>query len=256
MDPDPVRDYGDGLAVVTVTRRGLPALDGFRAALPAATGRPVRLVVADAGSGPSTPAPAGVDVLRVTEDIGRAAALDRAVAGIEEAVGWIVVAAPRLRWRPGAIDALLAAAAGHPRAGLLGPQLYVAGTAVPSGGAVPRVRDAARGRIPREIGHGPTGWLCTAGVLVRRAAWDSVDGFDPRYLDGPGELGDVDLGDRLGRAGWLVVSVPAAAADLEPDDSTVDGHGILESHAAGLHRYVRDRAHGPARALAALACRR
>jgi N-acetylglucosaminyl-diphospho-decaprenol L-rhamnosyltransferase len=254
--PDTVRDYGDGLAVVTVTRRGLPALDGFRAALPAATGRPVRLVVADAASGSPTLPGAGVVLLRITEDVGRAAAVNRAVAGLEQAVGWIVLAAPALRWRPGAIDALLAAAAGNPRAGLLGPRLCVAGTVVPSGGAVPRAFDAVRGRIPRDVGHGPTGWLCTAGVLVRRAAWDSVDGFDPRYLGGPGEMGDVDLGDRLGRAGWLVLSVPAAAADLDPDDTTVDGHGILESHAAGLHRYVRDRAPGPARALAALARRR
>jgi N-acetylglucosaminyl-diphospho-decaprenol L-rhamnosyltransferase len=65
----------------------------------------------------------------------------------------------------------------------------------------------------------------------------------------------VDLGDRLGRAGWLVVSVTGAAADVEPGDTNVEGHGILEPHAAGLHRYVRDRARGPARALAALARR-
>jgi N-acetylglucosaminyl-diphospho-decaprenol L-rhamnosyltransferase len=97
--------------------------------------------------------------------------------------------------------------------------------------------------------------VSTAGVLVRRAAWDSVDGFDGRYLDGPGGPGDIDLGDRLGRAGWLVVAVPQAAADVEPGDTIVSGHGILEPHAAGLNRYVRDRARGPARALAALARR-
>ena len=47
----------------------------------------------------------------------------------------------------------------------------------------------------------------------------------------------------------------AHKADVEPDDTFVNGHGILEAHAAGLHRYVRDRARGPARALAALARR-
>jgi N-acetylglucosaminyl-diphospho-decaprenol L-rhamnosyltransferase len=248
---DPVREYGDGLAFVTVTRRGRPDLDGFRAALPAATRRPARLVVVDTAS-----TARGADVLRLTEDVGRAAAVNRAVAPLEPSVGWIVLADPQLRWRPGAIDTLLAAAARYPRAGLLGPRLVVEGAVVPSGGPVPGVLTAARGRIPSGRGAGPTGWLSTAGVLVRRAAWDSVDGFDARYLGGPGEFGDVDLGDRLGRAGWLVIAVPEAAADVEPGDTIGNGHGILERHAAGLRRYVRDRADGPARALVALARRR
>jgi N-acetylglucosaminyl-diphospho-decaprenol L-rhamnosyltransferase len=251
VELDPVRDYGDGLVVVTVTRRGRPCLDGFRAALPAATGRAVRLVVVDTAS-----TTGDADVLRLAEDVGRAAAVNRAVAALDVSVGWVVLADPRLRWRPGAVDALLAAAARHPRAGLLGPRLYAAGAVVPSGGQLPGLLAAAHGRIPSGTGAGPTGWLSTAGALVRRAAWDSVDGFDARYLDGAGGIGDVDLGDRLGRAGWLVVSVPEAAADVEPDDTFVDRHGILEPHVAGLRRYVRDRAHGPARALAAFARRR
>jgi N-acetylglucosaminyl-diphospho-decaprenol L-rhamnosyltransferase len=248
VETGPVREYGDALAVVTVTRRGRPSLDAFRAALPAATARAARLVVADTGSTAT-----GADVLRLTEDVGRAAAVNRAVAPLEPSVGWIVLADPRLRWRPGAIDALLAAAGRYPRAGLLGPRLVAAGAVVPSGGPVPGVLAAARGRLPSGTGAGPTGWLSTAGALVRRAAWDSVDGFDSRYLGGPGEFGDVDLGDRLGRAGWLVIAVPEVAADVEPGDTIVNGHGILERHAAGLRRYVRDRAHGPARALVALA---
>ncbi|MHA6617352.1 glycosyltransferase family protein [Pseudonocardia sp. DLS-67] len=236
MLSDPVRAYGDGLAVVTVTRRGRPPVDGLRASLPAGT----RLVVVDtastAGDG---------DVVRLAEDIGRAAAVNRAVAGLAPDVGWVVLADPRPRWRPGGIEGLLAAAARYPRAGLLGA----------SGGPVPGLLAVARGRIAGGACTGPTGWVSTAGALVRRAAWDSVDGFDGRYLGGPGGIGDVDLGDRLGRAGWLVVSVPEIAADAEPRDSFVDGHGILEPHAAGLHRFVRDRARGPARALAALARR-
>jgi N-acetylglucosaminyl-diphospho-decaprenol L-rhamnosyltransferase len=242
---DPVRTYGDQLAVVTVTRRGRPSVDGLRATLPAGT----RLVVVDTAS---SSAEAGV--LRLPEDVGWAAAVNRAVAGLDPSVGRIVLADPRVRWRPGAIDVLLAAAARHPRAGLLGPTLH--GAVMPVGGPVPGLLAAARGRIPSGAGGaGPTGWVPTAAVLVRRSAWDSVDGLDGRYLGGPGGAGDIDLGDRLGRAGWLVVSVPQAVADFEPGDTFVDGHGILEPHAAGLHRYVRDRARGPARALAALARR-
>ncbi|OZM77583.1 glycosyltransferase family 2 protein [Pseudonocardia sp. MH-G8] len=252
MFTDPVRDYGDAIAVVTVTRRGLPGLDGFRAALPAGTGRPVRLLVVDTAGGSSA---RDADVLRLAEDVGRAAALNRAVAGLEPSVGWILLSDPRVRWRPGAVDALLDAAARHPRAGLLGPRTHAGGSVIPTGGALPGVLAAAGGRIPRGAVTGPTGWLSTAAVLVRRTAWDSVDGLDGRYLGGPGEIGDVDLGDRLGRAGWLVVAVADAGVDVEPDDTFVNGHGILEPHAAGLHRYVRDRASVPVRALAALARR-
>jgi N-acetylglucosaminyl-diphospho-decaprenol L-rhamnosyltransferase len=241
---DPVRTYGDGLVVVAVTRRGQPLVDGLRGSLPAGT----RLVVVDTASSAGDG-----DVVRLAEDVGRAAAVNRVVAGLAPDVGWVVLADPRLRWRPGGIEGLLAAAARYPRAGLLGAGLH--GVDGPGGGPVPSLLAVARGRIAGGAGSGPTGWVSTAGALVRRAAWDSVDGFDGRYLDGPGGIGDVDLGDRLGRAGWLVVSIPEIAADAEPRDTNVRGHGILEPHAAGLHRYVRDRARGPARALAALARR-
>ncbi|GAA5112236.1 glycosyltransferase family 2 protein [Pseudonocardia adelaidensis] len=243
-----MREYGEALTVVTVTRRGRPSVDGLRASLPAGT----RLVVVDTASASNGDRGDG-DVLRLPEDVGRAAAVNRAVAGLEPEVGMVVLADPRVRWRPGAIGALLAAAARHPRAGLLGAALR--GVGGPTGGPVPGLLAVARGRLPAAAGAGRTGWVSTAGALVRRAAWDSVDGFDGRYLDGPGGIGDVDLGDRLGRAGWLVVSVAEAAADVEPDDTIGNGHGILEPHAAGRHRYVRDRARGPARALAALARR-
>jgi N-acetylglucosaminyl-diphospho-decaprenol L-rhamnosyltransferase len=244
VSSDPVRTYGGGLAVVTVTRAGRPSLDGLRASLPAGT----RLVVVDTASSAR-----GGDVVRLPEDVGWAAAVNRGVAGLEPDVGWVVLTDPRVRWRPGAIDVLIAAAARHPRVGMLGPALH--GVTGPTRGPLPGLLSVVRGRIPGGSGAGPTGWVSSAGALVRRAAWDSVEGFDGRYLDGPGGIGDVDLGDRLGRAGWLVLFVPDAAADVEPRDTDVSGHGILEPHAAGLRRYVRDRARGPARALAALARR-
>jgi hypothetical protein len=81
---------------------------------------------------------------------------------------------------------------------------------------------AARGRVPVGVpGEGPVGWLSTAAVLMRRSAWDSVDGLDPRYLGGPGDMGDVDLGERLVRAGWLVVHEPAANAFVEGAETSL-----------------------------------
>jgi Predicted glycosyltransferases len=263
VDRDPIREYGTGLAVVSVTRSAGADLDPFLGTLRGATSRPVRVVVADTAG---VPVPDGARVLRIGEDVGRAAAANRAVAALDLDVGWVVVADPRVRWHPGALDMLLAAAARHPRAGALGPRFRTAaGGSVPSGGDLPTFADELRGRIPTgPLPAGRVGWLSAACLLLRRAAWDSVDGFDPRYVGAPGpvDVGDVDLGDRLARAGWLTVHVPAALVEV-PSGGSVGGagrdpvpaQGILEPHEAGLRRYVHDRRGVPARVLQALAAR-
>ena len=82
------------------------------------------------------------------------------------------------------------------------------------------------------------GWTSSPALLLRRLALDSVGGFDPRY---PGRLDDLDLADRLTRAGWLVVHVPAAAVcRADPGDRT---------DAVASRRYLADRAPRPVRAL-------
>jgi N-acetylglucosaminyl-diphospho-decaprenol L-rhamnosyltransferase len=271
---DPVQEYGDALALVTVTRSLSPDVDGIAGSLRMATTCPVHIVVAAVGAASAmcgeTPRGDGVEVLRIGEDIGRAAAVNRAVAGLDAAVGWVAIAEPGVRWGAGVLDALLAASTRCPRAGLLGPRVRAAaGAVVPSAGALPSITGALRGRIPTGAGAGTTGWLSTSCVLVRRSAWDSVDGFDPRYLGTPGpvDMADVDLGDRLGRAGWLVVHVPGLETDMEIDteiDTVIDteggvdardGHGILTWRADDVRRYVHDRARAPVRALLALASR-
>lgn len=255
---DAAREYGSELAVVTVARSARPDVDGLSASVPALTTRPFRVVltvVADATT-VGGPLGEGVEMLRLTEDIGRPAAINRAVAGLDAAVGWVLIADPAVRWGSDVLDGLLAAAARYPRAGLIGPRLCdAAGSVLPSAGALPSIAQVLRGRIPTGAGAGPTGWLSTSCVLLRRAAWDSVDGFDPRYLDAPGpvDLADIDLADRLLRAGWLVVHAPGVEVAAGTGAGSRDGHGIPTSHADGLRRYVHDRSGAPARLLLALA---
>lgn len=248
---DPVRRYGDALAVVTVTRTA-GSLEPLLSTLPSATTRPVLVLHADTAG---APAAAGATLLRIPEDVGRPAAVNRAVAALPEDVGWVVLADPQVAWAPGALDALLAAAVRHPRAGELGPLVTgPSGVARASGGPVPTLGDALRGRITADpLPDGPVGWLDGTCVLLRRAAWDSVDGYDGRY-PGTGsdpEPADVDLGDRLARAGWLAVGVPGAEVTVAAGGAPC----ILETRNRGLRRYVHDRHGAPARALMALARR-
>jgi N-acetylglucosaminyl-diphospho-decaprenol L-rhamnosyltransferase len=199
---NPVRWYGDALALVTVRR---PNAAPSPASLPAATARPVRVVHVDTGGAPPVP---GATTLRLPEDIGRPAAINRAVAALDVGVGWVALADPQVVWGTGALDELLAAAARHPRAALLGPA----------------------------VGEGPVEWISTACVLLRRVAWDSVDGFDARHLDRgtDPEPADLDLCHRLGRAGWLCVGVPTAGVAVIATPAT----GMLEPHDRGLRRHV------------------
>ncbi len=225
-----LRWYGDELAVVTVERRG------------AWIGGP---------DGAATQ-------LRLTEELGRPAVVNRAVAGLAEEIGWVAVVDPGVAWAPGALGRLRAAAT--PRAGLLGPLLRdPTRRQIPSCGPRPALGALLRGRVLAQPAvKGPTGWLDGRCVLVRRLAWDSVDGYDSRHV-GTGthpEPADVDLGDRLVRAGWLVVGVPEAEVVVHP----IERQGILdvrgpESRGEGLRRYVRDRYRAPARTLMALARR-
>lgn len=250
---DHLRPYGDELAVVTVTRSPGADPGALAGSVRAATARPVRVVVADTAG---ATVPAGAEAVRIAEDVGRSAAVNRAVAALDPAVGWVALADPASRWGPGALDALLDAARRHPRAGALGPRMRDrAGAPLPCAGALPSVRDALRGHVAGGAAAGPTGWVSASCVLLRRAAWDSVDGLDPRYVGDTGlpDMAGVDLGDRLGRAGWLVVHVPAAEVTVELATGAARGQGILEPPRVGARRYAADRGGVPVRALLALA---
>lgn len=180
---------------------------------------------------------AGVRRIGLGERLGRAAVIARGVADLPREVGWVVITEAQVTWESDALDQLLAAAERYPRAGALGPGIRRRDdrAAVLSAGTLPGAWDLVQGRVPMHLpgAEGPVGWLGADCLLVRRPAWDSVDGFDPRHL---GPVDAVDLGARLGRAGWQSVYVPAAEVTA-PDR----GEPLLESWADGLRRYAGDR---------------
>ncbi|HEY6422322.1 MAG TPA: glycosyltransferase family 2 protein, partial [Pseudonocardiaceae bacterium] len=179
---------------------------------------------------------------------------------------------PDIEWHPGSLDMLLAAAQRWPRAASLGPLIRQPdGTVYPSARLLPS--------LARGIGHAVLGpvwpgnpwtttyrqsengalrertaeWLSGSCLLLRRAAFESVDGFDSRYLM---YFEDVDLGDRLGRAGWLNVYVPTAeVTHLGGHSTSRFSELMLAEHHRSTYRYLADRHPGPRYAPLRLALR-
>jgi N-acetylglucosaminyl-diphospho-decaprenol L-rhamnosyltransferase len=92
----------------------------------------------------------------------------------------------------------------------------------------------------------PVGWLSGSCLLVRRAAFEQVGGFDERYFM---YMEDVDLGDRLGKAGWLNVYVPSAEVLHHKGHATARESGRnLAAHHKSTYIYLADRHSGLRRA--------
>jgi N-acetylglucosaminyl-diphospho-decaprenol L-rhamnosyltransferase len=267
--------YGDELVVVAVTYSPGETLATFLDSLAKATTRPLRVVLADNGSVDGTPEQAaqrdGVRLLRIGENVGYGTAANRAITELGIEFGWVVVANPDIEWHPGALDELLSAAQRWPRAAALGPLIRE-----PTGAVYPSARllpSLARGtghallaplwpanpfsRSYRQseaaVGERTAEWLSGSCVLLRRVAFESVDGFDSRYFM---YFEDVDLGERLGRAGWLSVYVPTAEVTHLGGHATSRASDLmLAEHHRSTYRYLADRHRGPLRAPLRLALR-
>lgn len=276
---DPRTRYGAELAVVTVTYSPGETLETFLDSLAKATSRPLRVVLADNGSVDGAPEraaqhTAGVRLLRIGENVGYGTAANRAIAELGPEVGWVVVANPDIEWDPGALDELLEAADRWPRAGALGPLIREAdGSVYPSARLLPSLGRGIGHAVLGPLWHGnpwtrsyrqagaaaaaprerTAEWLSGSCLLLRRAAFESVEGFDPRYFM---YFEDVDLGDRLGRTGWLSVYVPSAAVThLGGHATSRASRRMLAEHHRSTYRYLADRHPGPLRAPLRLALR-
>ncbi|MEO9220360.1 MAG: glycosyltransferase family 2 protein [Mycobacteriaceae bacterium] len=250
------------LAVVAVTYSPGEHLERFLSSLAAATTAQPQVILADNGSLDGAPEAAAarwahVRLLHTGGNIGYGAAANRAVAELAAEVDWVLVANPDVEFLPGSVDELLAAAARWPRAAALGPlirepdgSVYPSAREVPTllagsghallGGVWPSNPWSRRYRRTEEQpGERAAGWLSGSCLLLRRSVFDSLGGFDSRYFM---YFEDVDLGDRLARAGWLNVYVTSAmvthaqghAADKSPKS-------MLTAHHASAYRFQADR---------------
>jgi len=258
--------YGDALAAVTVTYSPGETLDRFLDTLAKATTLPVRVVLADNGSTDGEPERAAAEREEVTflptgGNLGYGGGLNRGVASLPDDVGWVVLANPDVEWAEGSLDKLLEAAKRWPRGGAFGPLIReTTGEVYPSARLLPSLGrglgHAVFGKVWKsnpwtreyrqekaEIVERPAGWLSGSCILMRREAFDSVDGFDARYFM---YFEDVDLGDRVGRAGWLNIYVPEAEVVHIGGHATASSSArMLAAHHSSAYRYLADRHRGP-----------
>lgn len=254
-------EYGQELAVVVVTYSPGETLERCLDTLEKATTRQYSVVLADNGSDDGAPERAAtrpnVTLLHTGGNLGYGTAANRGVATLGPEYGWVVVANPDLEFGPGSLDVLLEAASRWPRGGAFGPLIREpSGAVYPSARLVPSlgrgIGHAVVGRVWAEnpwsrayrqsgtsVVEREAGWLSGSCLLLRRAAFDSVDGFDPRYFM---YFEDVDLGDRLGRAGWRNVYVPSAeVVHIQGHSTARSSDRMLAVHHESAYRYIADR---------------
>lgn len=162
--------------------------------------------------------PSGVEVVRAPRNLGYAGGMNLGLETVRSRdVDLVLLLTHDARLRPGALDALLAAAETAPEFGVLGPELVMAGTEIPfSFGGITRRNGSNAHLRERPPGAGEIvecDWVDGGTMLVRAADLAAVGGFDDRLF---AYFEESDLCLRIRRAGSRVGVVPAALADQEP----------------------------------------
>ena len=257
------------LAVISVTYSPGEHLAPFVESLSRATQRPTRVVLADNGSTDGVPQAMAqqredVTFLDTGGNIGYGAAMNagaRHLQQLREAgevdQEFLLISNPDVVFQPASIDQLLDCARTWENAGAIGPRIVEPdGRNYPSARAVPTLSNG--------IGHAlfstvwpnnpwtkayrdddvmdrqrPAGWLSGSCLLLRWEAFDAVGGFDDRYFM---YLEDVDLGDRLSRAGYSNIFCPEALITHAQGHSTKAVSGrMLRAHHESAYRFQADR---------------
>jgi len=248
----------DPVLVVCVVYNPGDELRDFGRSLATATRRQVALVVVNNGE-PSTvadevAASLGGRVVSAGGNVGYGAAANAGARALS--TPWLVVANPDLVWEPGSLDVLLDAGGSTPAAGSLGPCLLnTDGTVYASARAIPSLRQGAghavfgkvwpanpwsrayhRAQADTTTDRRPAGWLSGACLLLRRAAFDAVGGFDESYFM---FFEDLDLGERLRDAGWLNLYVPQArVTHVQGVSWKAKPEPMIRAHHASARQYL------------------
>lgn len=217
--------------IVLVTYSPGESLTDLLASLPAACSSDYEVILADNGStdgsieAAALADPRHVRITRTGGNLGYGSAANIGAQGSK--ADWLIVANPDIIFGPGSIDELVAAAERWPRGGAFGPRIWTHGEIYPSARMVPSVTTmmlhvGLEKRWPRnrwtrkyqrsavDLPESESGWLSGSVQLFRPVAWQQVEGFDTSYFM---FMEDLDLGERLGKAGWQNIYVPTAEVE-------------------------------------------
>lgn len=254
------------IAVLSVSYGSAGELATMLESVQSATTHPILLAVAD-----NLPSSAGTEdaVLRVgggytplPSNPGYGGAINALVRTLPVSVDWIMITNPDVVFHTGAIDIMFSAASEAEDVAAVGPLIRNDdGTVYPSARSLPSVRTgvghallagvwpanpwtrryhAAGGADrPRDAG-----WLSGSCLLVRRAAFEEMGGFDEDFFM---YFEDVDLGYRLGRAGWRNRYVPAAVVTHTGGHSTSsESEAMIRAHHRSAERFIQKKYAGVA----------
>lgn len=246
------------IGVVTVSYGSGHVLEPFLETVAPASSSPVVIVVADNSPDPAIAEIAarhGAAYLPMESNDGYGAGMNAAVAALPESVRWVLISNPDVVLDPGSIDLLVATASENEKVAAVGPAIRNAdGTIYPSARAVPSLRTGVghalfTGIWPSNpwtaayltdaaptLQRRDTGWLSGACLLVRRSVFDELGGFDPGYFM---YFEDVDLGYRIGKAGYRNVYEPAATITHTGAHSTnTESARMVKVHHDSARRFL------------------
>ena len=197
-----------------------------------------------------------VTLIANTTNVGYAAAANQGIAKAD--TPYLLVANADLTCSPETADYLADFLGRHPHAAVVGPRLEYPGSRLQlSWGPEPHLWSefVQRGwwrRLERRPGQSwlqraaarprRVDWVLGACLGLRRAAWETIGGFDPDYFM---YFEEVDLCTRLRRGGWEIWYDPTARATHDAGASVA--HATEAMAAAYRRSQLRDyqRFHGP-----------
>jgi len=249
------------LAVVVVSYQSTDVLTTFLTSLDKSSVVPSQVVIVDNSpevmKSPSSRALPKITVIHRPDNPGYGTAVNIGVDSLPHDIEWVVICNPDILVHPDTLESLLAVARSKSSTGALGPAIFNEdGSLYPSARALPTlgvgISHALLGIVwptnPWTIAYRgdyrsenvrESGWLSGSFQMMRRKAFEEVKGFDGSYFM---FFEDVDLGWRLGQAGYRNVYVPQARATHLGGHSTKKSHqAMIRAHHESAMRYITKR---------------
>jgi N-acetylglucosaminyl-diphospho-decaprenol L-rhamnosyltransferase len=253
------------VAIVTVTYRSAEDIEPFLLSV-ASAGSVARVVVVDNASDQTTTIVErarrlGARVIELGDNSGYGRAVNAGVESLPPEIEFALVSNPDVRLHDDSVAKLVAVLSAHPEVGAVGPKiLNEDGSIYPSARRVPSIRTGVGHAVFSRIS--PTnpwtrsyrqeaestetarnvGWLSGSCLLVRRGAFADIGGFDEGYFM---YFEDVDLGYRMGKAGWLNRYDPSATVTHVGGTSTSTAASpMLIAHHRSADRFLASKYRG------------